>query len=517
MATFNNNQHDSFFLNGPQMALSAIERYRLSGQGLTEVEDFADFQKDQLDQAFKNLRVGIPGIPAVTGPDGTVLVPEVQAIQPCIISAKCSLRLRVASEAYHYYRSILRSRTPSNMNYTQVLRAFYVEYEALITLSKKDSPDVPTLSKHNTPIRWTESFRDCLYRTYGVRKCPLLYVIRESAAVPDEATDPLLPNKAFGQSGSVVEELILRLTHDDPLFRSDNAAVYSMLEEATRGTVYGPTIKPYARRKDGRAAWQAMMASHAGQDKWETLQKEKLRTMMTTKWNGKQYGLEKFTGIHRSCFVNLEEAAQHVNFQLPTEHSRVGYLIDNIVNSDPDLRAAIANIRMDINSMRSDFEKAVAALLPVCPFAKHRQSLNPTRPQISDTTLQGKGQSTTGVDLRWHTQEEYKKLSKEQRQELYRWQSTKDGREKIKKDKAASGIVSRSAKSRKKLRAKIDSLEAQLKDSGPTLEEISACIATATAAAAPPVPRPPTPPPVTARNQGIAMAVQRILKRKRDE
>ena len=60
--------------------------------------------------------------------------------------------------------------------------------------------------------------------------------------------------------------------------------------------------------------------------------------MMNTKWNGRTYSLEKFTGLHRSAYIQLEEASQHVNFQLPTEHTRVGYLIDNIQNSDPDLK-----------------------------------------------------------------------------------------------------------------------------------------------------------------------------------
>ena len=56
---------------------------------------------------------------------------------------------------------------------------------------------------------------------------------------------------------------------------------------------------------------------------------------MNTKWNGRNYSLDKFVGLHRSSFVQLEEAAEHVHFQLPTQHTRVGYLIDNIENQDP--------------------------------------------------------------------------------------------------------------------------------------------------------------------------------------
>ena len=93
---------------------------------------------------------------------------------------------------------------------------------------------------------------------------------------------------------------------------------------------------------------------------------------MNTKWNGHKFSLEKFTGIRRSSYISLQEAAAHINFRLPTEHTRVGYLIDNIINADPDLRAAIASVCIDTNGMCSNFETAVAFLLPADPYSKHQ-------------------------------------------------------------------------------------------------------------------------------------------------
>ena len=76
---------------------------------------------------------------------------------------------------------------------------------------------------------------------------------------------------------------------------------------------------------------------------------------MKTKWNGRTYSMENFTGIHRSSFVTLQEVYDNVNFEIPTEHSRVGLLIDNISNNDPDLRAATNSVRIINNGMRDDF------------------------------------------------------------------------------------------------------------------------------------------------------------------
>ena len=515
--TFNQLTTTAFFDNGPQMALLPVVRQRFALEGLATVEDFADFKKEQLKEAIKNLRTAIPRVV-----DGGVAVADIPAIPPCIVSAKCALRLQVASAAYHYYVSIGRARTPANMNYTNTLRGFYVEYEALITLSDEKKPVVPVLTKHQTPLKWIESFKDCLYRTYGIRKCPLLYVIRADATVPDEVADPLTPSLAYGQSGSLLDELIARLTHTDPLYKSDNAMVYSLLEEATRGTVYSSTVKPYQKGKNGRAAWLSMVSSHAGQDKWEQMQKDKMKFIMNTKWNGRTYSLEKFTGIHRTAYVQLEEASIHVNFQLPTEHTRVGYLIDNIQNNDPDLRAALASIRINTNNMREDFEAAVTFMLPVCPYAKHRSSNGNEKrgAQVSDATLLGKKHSKTGVDLRWHNKVEYAKLTKEQRSELYNWQQTKDGKDKMSKDRNKGFQGTGSTK--KQLQAKINALEAQHVE-----------IATVMAAAAAPAPLPPAlplplptaptvsaaaaAPPAHATPSQVAIhAVQGILKRKRE-
>ena len=268
------------------MALPANVRARLSGEGLTTFADFDDFKEDQLDAAFHNMCTAIPGIPAFQNVNGVVInnaVPAIPPILPFLVSASCKLRLNTASVAYHYYESVQRAVTPANMNYSLVLWNFKVEYDSITELAKGDKPNVPILTKTTTPLKWIESFKDCLYRTYGIWKTPLSYVIRKDIVPATEVDDPLQAGKAFGESGSVIEELIVRLNHNDPLFANNNATVYSMLEESTRSTVYVSTVKQYSRRKDGRGAWFSMVNSHAGKEKWEKLFKDRSRLIMNSK------------------------------------------------------------------------------------------------------------------------------------------------------------------------------------------------------------------------------------------
>jgi hypothetical protein len=62
----------------------------------------------------------------------------------------------------------------------------------------------------------------------------------------------------------------------------------------------------------------------------------------------------------------MQACAEYVQYQLPNEHSRVGFLLDAIENSDAGLQAAMASIRTDdgADGKRNNFQDAASHLLP---------------------------------------------------------------------------------------------------------------------------------------------------------
>ena len=72
----------------------------------------------------------------------------------------------------------------------------------------------------------------------------------------------------------------------------------------------------------------------------------------------------------------MRASAEHVQYQLPNEHSRVGFLLEVIQCSDPGLQAAMASIKTDngLEGMTNNFEATAAHLLPYDPVAKKRSS-----------------------------------------------------------------------------------------------------------------------------------------------
>jgi hypothetical protein len=365
---------------------------------------------------------------------------------PFTFGAKSQKRLLEAAELIRFYNTVGRTLTPANLQYNTVIKDFTEQWKALKTRKEGEDPEVPVISKALPIIKWTEAFDDFLNRAVGARTIPLAYVSRELVDPPDG-----LANRAIGkphtlEHGSVEGDMIARASHTHALFRDDNATVYYFLEEATRGTPYAASLKPFQRTKNGRGALESIRKQYAGKDKWDAEIKRQDDLLHNRVWKGQSnFSLEKFVVQHRNAFDSMTQCAQHVQFQLPNEYTRVGYLLDAIQTSDAGLQAAIAAIRTDHGptGKLNNFEDAATYLLPYCPVQKKRSANNKRDHEniISDVTADVSagfgskpGIGKSGVHLRYYTQSEYQKLTGDQKKELRAWRESGGG-SKGKKDK----------------------------------------------------------------------------------
>ena len=416
------------------------------------------------------------------------------------------------------------------------MKNFEIQWKALKAKKEEDVPDVPKISKSLPVIKWTEAFQDFLARVIGVRTIPLSYVIRQVVEVnnppPVRATDQ--PHST--RHGSVEGELIARAPHNHALFRDDNASVYHYLEEATRTTFYAASIKPFQRSKNGRGAWLALVGQYAGRDKWEAEIKRQEQLLHTRVWKGQSnFSLESFISQHRNAFVSMQQCAEHVQYQLPNEHSRVGFLLEAIQCSDAGLQAAMASVKTDNgpNGMRNDFEAAAAHLLPYDPVAKKRSSatkrdhsvISDVQGEVNVSGVDGKTKASigkSGVHLRWHTKKEYSKLTGPQKKELYEWREAnpdegpkhEDKKRKVSfSTKQINALVSKRAK--KELQKLADEEKKQEDGEAYIMSLVEKCrlSSASTASATASTPSPPLVP--TRETQYDSTAIRSILKRAR--
>ncbi|GFH62136.1 hypothetical protein CTEN210_18612 [Chaetoceros tenuissimus] len=436
----------NFWENGPQMRLTADQRARLAQEGLTTIDDFSDFNEDTLDDAFKNMKRSEPAIAEVRDAANTVITAAVPAIRGEPLQAIQKYRIHTARIAHEYLTTVARPVTPQTMNFNGCLKDFRIEFDAIMKLKEQKAPDMPSITRELQVMQWQPAFVNYLGSVFGVRDIPLAYVIRGNVNVKPAVDDPLVANKLYGTSGSILEDLINRCSHTHPLFKTDNQSVYKLLETATKGTQYATTVTTFSRTKNGRSAYLAIVTSHIGGDKWDKQVETNVDIIMNREWNGKSYKLEKFCNQHRQAHAKLADAKAH-GADVPdfNDVSKVKYLTQNITHQDGDLRAAIALIRTSTTGLKSDFEGAIRTLLPVDPF-KPRGGMKRKGYEISavegggghktsaNKTSYGTGK--TGVELCFHKPKEYSKLNDEQKEELRKWRQSSEGQAAVRIEKA---------------------------------------------------------------------------------
>ena len=281
------------------MGIPHATMFQMQQEGIQSVADLADFEKDSLQQLADNLRM--PG-GRIADPDPNAPVGATIPMPAFTYGAKSQKRLTVACDLIRYYQTVGRDFTAANIQWNQVMSNFEIQWKALKDRKDEDDPDVPKITKALPIIKWTEAFQDFLNRVIGTRVIPLAYVIRIDPQVPGLAP-PLAANQPHStEHGSVEGELIAGAAHTHALFRDDNSVVYYHLEEATGGTSYAASIKPFQRGKDGREAWKALASQYAGKDKWEAEMKHQEQLLHTRVWKGQSnFSLENFISQHRNC------------------------------------------------------------------------------------------------------------------------------------------------------------------------------------------------------------------------
>ena len=321
-------QTTAFFKHADQMRIPHVTMVQLQAEGITLVSDLADFNKDSLQQLVDNLRRPggrVPDPNPAAQPGSTIPTP------PFVFGAKSQRRIAVACDLVNYYRTVGHDLTAANLQLNTVMKNFDVQWTALKEKKGEDSLETPKISKALPVIKWTEAFQDFLNRKIGNRNIPLAYIIRDEPNPPAMAL-PLAPGQPHSmEHGSVEAELIAWASHTHALFWNDNSDLYFLLEEATLSTQYAASIKPFQRSRDGKGAWKALTSQYAGKDKWEAEVKKQEQLLHTCIWKGQSnFSLEHFISQHCNAYVSMSACAEHVQYQLPNEHSCVGFLIDAI-------------------------------------------------------------------------------------------------------------------------------------------------------------------------------------------
>ena len=198
-------QMTAFFENPDQMGIPHSTVIQLQVEGITGIQDLADFDKDTSQQLADNLRKPAGRIP---DPNPTGAAGAMIPTPSFVFGAKSQHRISVACEIVRYCNAVGHDITTANVRWTQVIKNFEDQWKALKGHKEDDKPDIPKISKSLPIIKWTEAFQDFLHRVIGVRMIPPAYVTRAVEDVP--VVVPALENNQphSEEHGSVENELI---------------------------------------------------------------------------------------------------------------------------------------------------------------------------------------------------------------------------------------------------------------------------------------------------------------------
>ena len=124
-------------------------------EGISAVDDLADFNKDSLKQLADNLHhpggcIPDPNPMAVAG--ATIPMPAF------VFGAKSQARLSVACDLVRFYNTVGCDLTAANMHWIQIAKNFETQWKALKSLKDEDDPDDPKITKALPIIKWIEAF-----------------------------------------------------------------------------------------------------------------------------------------------------------------------------------------------------------------------------------------------------------------------------------------------------------------------------------------------------------------------
>lgn len=459
-----------FWENTLAMHLSNRTRVQLATEGIEFPADLDDFDEDALEKIFYNL--ARPG--KSVGANGRLV-----ETQPYQVTGKSKMRLLGAMKLVKFYKAIDRVIDPAGMEWP-VIKNFLEQHDALKTSKTKSSEDasIPKISKVLPVHNWIQTTTNYVNRILGARTSGLGYVLREATAVATPAPARAVNEPYSEEYGSIDGDHYNRLSHSHALFKIDNGTIYDIIEHGTRGTDVAPTVAPWRKTRNGRAAMKAVIDQHAGVRVWDDLVKSAKEVLAGgRKWTGQTtFTISQHCNVHRKAFIALTEAQDHVAVQIPDGRTRVTNLIDSFETVIPEVLVALSSVRQDEINKRINFESAAAFLIQSCTVtAKQTKKKEVTWGNLSATQAGPPAKpsmGTTGVQLRYYQKEDFLKLTAPQKKEVAAWTKANpgNGKKKTKKDekdkpankKYKSDISAMTVRNEEMLAAMVAANEAQL-------------------------------------------------------
>ena len=258
------------------------------------------------------------------------------------------------------------------------------EYKKAASNMSLPSVTVPKLTKNNWKL-YSQAIRELLTRQRGTHNIPLIYVIRQTTSNYDD------------RFSSTEEQLIKCIKLSGGKFRSDNSSVWSLLSEHAVGTEAESIVNRYQSIRDGRAAWNALLAHMQSTSYVDNLKSHAMHKLTTSAYNGekKNFGIVKYYQIHSEAHNDLASAGEPLTDGMKITHFLQGMRDDTAMNFAITTKseAAVNTFEEFYNSFSAKLSTKLTLTQPNQTSHRHINQLNSSN---SNGNRQGNGNGSRG-------------------------------------------------------------------------------------------------------------------------
>lgn len=278
-----------------------------------------------------------------------------------------SLKLK-AFHLYAQYRQARGEDFEVNTFDGQII-PFWIERLNVINGLKEDEPPAEPvrLKDYEGWYDWKDGFLLWAVNTRSsMLAAPFTYLIRERI--------PVEPHALGVKYDQVDEDLEATMHHLGYWYRHDNNALWDMLKTSTSGGIGATQVAKFAKKRDGRAAWEALLGMAEGPAGTATLRKRMYAKIAAVEYTGKGgMKLSTLINVLEKCYITLARTEEIV-----AETKQVQDLLES--TKAPHLTTAKDVINGDDKKLKSF--KSSAQYLLMCD----RNTTNPLKRKVGSAT-----------------------------------------------------------------------------------------------------------------------------------
>ena len=168
---------------------------------------------------------------------------------------------------------------------------------------KEEEVQIPEIARDGGILKWTMSFANHCNQK----------ITKQDCFFGSPVTQRQCNQRCSLDTGSVEAKPIAHCALTDAKAKEDNKVLFCMLVDALANTACEGSLVPFKEKLEACKAWQAILKSCAGKEKWEEEAKKCTAVIAKLEWKSmSNQSIKVFFNRHQNAKSHLDECSRHI-------------------------------------------------------------------------------------------------------------------------------------------------------------------------------------------------------------